>query len=693
MITARGWWFLLVVVGLLSVSVCAGLPVLGVVTLTLLVWFLASLLLFQVRLRLQHGQLVLEREVRDERGPVQSLWQEMSFVVQVQLHNDGVLPTLYLRLVDRVPFGVTKIAGESEIDGTTRPGFPLSLKYHIHCTAPGQARFEGVALHVADLQGFFYARQFLRLPQVYRVLPALADVQGHIPTVKRHNLLPSLGSHRHRRAGSGSELLDLRDYLPGDPPKTIAWKVTARRDRLITKVFESEVPLRCTFFVDTSQSVRVGATGDNALARLVEITASLCQATAGRRDLPGVCLFDEASVTTYLRPARSPRHIVQIMNRLAEAAMLQPASVEVSVESVLPLAYSVAEELYPDLLNRHVNHCPWWLYFWSPRSPATMRLRPLRSRSSREWLWPMLRRGLRASWLWFRQYILYRVLLPVMLLLYWSLPISILIWLLLSQRQPFLPRRLFEIDFLFPALLLLLLYWSLPVWIMILARRTFLFRWFLDERAHYRWRKQLAALLSMRYELGPGGTASLLENEEQLVAYMQRFLAEHQVPYVPPFYGLQGEYLFAAPDKIEVLSRALLHAVARGKDNELFVLLVDLLELEDQLEPLLHAIKVALARHHQVMIVCPWPPGLAVPDPKRQEELEARLLGAPVSDVAELRRLLMQMTALRMQRAYGRLRRTFGKVGVSVLCAAQQDSVQLILNRLERLRRQGWRVR
>ena len=108
--------------------------------------------------------------------------------------------------------------------------------------------------------------------------------------------------------------------MPGDPPKTIAWKVSARRDRLITKEFESEVPVRCTLFVDTSHSVRVRPPGKNALTRLVEIAAAVAQASTGVRDLAGLCLFDEHGVSTYLRPARSQRHLNAMLNILADAA-------------------------------------------------------------------------------------------------------------------------------------------------------------------------------------------------------------------------------------------------------------------------------------------------------------------------------------------------------------------------------------
>ena len=131
--------------------------------------------------------------------------------------------------------------------------------------SPGVLRFEGVKVRVADLHGFFYRRVFLRDPVEFLVLPPLTDDEGRQRATKRFNTLPPPGIHRLRRPGSGSELLDLRDYRPGDPPKMIAWKASARRDRLITKEYESDVPVRCVLFLDTSDGVRLGPPG-NTLA-------------------------------------------------------------------------------------------------------------------------------------------------------------------------------------------------------------------------------------------------------------------------------------------------------------------------------------------------------------------------------------------------------------------------------------------
>jgi uncharacterized protein (DUF58 family) len=621
MLTYRGWWFFVTVVFVLAVSLWTTTSSVSLLCLTLLLWFLGNWLVFQVRTHRIHGRLHTARDLSDDQGPVQSLWVGRTFRVRVRLAADGPAALPFVRIQERVPFGVKRIAGMIHAEGPLSAQTPLEIQYHVHCQAPGRVRFEGLTVQVADMQGFFYHKWFIQGVQHYRVLPALADARGHFPTKKRHNLLPLIGAHRHKRPGSGSELLDLRDYMPGDPPKMIAWKPSARRDRLMTKEFESEVPIRCTLFVDTSASVRVGLPGHNALARLVEIVAALAQANSAARDLTGLCLFDERE-TSYVKPARTPRHILQLFNLLAEVAALTPTTGEVAVNRLLPLAYGLCEEVYPQLLQADVNYYPWWLPLWAPQSASTLRRPPV---SRRAWL-------------------------------------------------PNLEKRL--------------AYWSAAIYQNTLARIN------IAEWKFSRWRKQVAAILAARYRLGAGALPNLLEDDERFVLLMQHFLIEHQVPFDLPLYGPEQQYLFAAPEKIGVLAGALRRAVGRGRDNELFVLMADLLELTDRLEPLLAAVKMAVARHHAVMVLCPWPPGVPPPDRSTREadKREAKFKSA-LSDLVRgnrapdvLHLVLRHTTMQRMHDAYNRVQRTFARVGVPVLCARHDEAVKLVLRRLERLR-------
>ena len=224
--------------------------------------------------------------------------------------------------------------------------------------------------------------------RVYRVCPALVDSKGYSPSTKRHNICRSWAHIAIAGPAAGSELLDFRDYLPGDPPKMIAWKASARRDRLMTKEFESEVPVRCTLFVDVSSSVRVGKAGENVLARLIEIAAAVVQASAAVKDLTGLCIFEERKLRKRSGRRAAPTTSTDILGELTDVADLPLQTEYAALDQLLPLAYALAQETYPDLLDVEVNSFPFWLPWWSPQPGLCTRspLEPKNSARNRELL-------------------------------------------------------------------------------------------------------------------------------------------------------------------------------------------------------------------------------------------------------------------------------------------------------------------
>jgi uncharacterized protein (DUF58 family) len=559
-----------------------------------------------------------------------------------------------------LPFGLSMLDGTNGGEGRLGPGHSLFASYRIRPEHPGKIRFEGARVRLADLHGLFYHVTFLRQVLVLRVLPSLVDAEGKTATSKRFNMLPPPGIHRLHRPGAGSELLDLRDYLAGDPPKTIAWKVSARRDKLITKVYESEVPLCCTLFVDTSQSVRLGPPGGNALTNLVEIASGVAQANVAARDLTGLCLFDEHGARV-LKPARTRRHLVQVYHELAEAAGGQAASGTADVETLLPLAYAFAKEVYPERLDPGVNKVPFWLPFFV-RTPS-------------HWV---TRTGTGGR--------IYRfIVLTLAGFVYWLVALGVLDWAdelyfeitPVGWREEILPPfdymvigHLIYVSLLFPVVILLLRDF-VPLVFSPGARRM------------TRMRKKMSALLSRQYDLGPGGVELLMQDGKRLGHYAERFLVDHQVPHTPELFDRQGRFLFASPEKVQVLASALLRAVGKGHDNELFVLLVDLVELDPrQLEPLMTAVKVALSRHHQVIVVFPWPAGMKLPGRDGPEDRG----GDRFLDLDDLRDYMKRLTARRYHRAFHRVRHDFARLHVPVMCAAAGDPIKLILDRLDRMR-------
>jgi uncharacterized protein (DUF58 family) len=669
--TPRGGWTLFTVGLMLVLGLVSEVPALSVTGLTLLLWFGWEWLNFAVRLRTLRQRLRIEREVIDERGPVTTLWAGRFFTVHVSLSLRGGARLPYIAISDPVPFGVHHDEGKTTADGELSVDSPLEIRYDVWCPLPGVARFEGLRIEMTDLQGFFAHVTFLRDPVILRILPSSLIYKSGGPIVKYQNMLPPPGIHRLHRPGSGGELLDLRDYLPGDPPKTIAWKVSARRDRLVTKEFESEVPVRCTLFLDTSSSVRVPSPpseperrrwkrGSPAyfkpLDRLIDLAAGVIRAGVSIRDLTGLCLFDEHS-SRFVRPERTAAHPNRLYQLLGDAAALSPVADRADPEELAPVAYAFAQEVYPDLLRTEVNVMPWWL--------ALVAAFPRYTRH---------RRGMFDS--------LYRRKATILIWCITILPFSLLVLSILSLVFDWVPgwaRGVLGGLLFFGTPLLVNAGWLIFLFSLLVTGK---------QRRRARWRKRLSALFCLRYGPIHGGIEALMQDDDQYTLYLQRFLAEHQVPCYVPLYDEKGQYLFARPEKVVVLARALVQAAARGRDNELFVILADLLELDSNLDPLLQAVRVALGRHHQVLVVCPWPQG--VPPPEEEKE-RTTLPSADATRDNRLRGLVSGLTARQMHAAYGRMRRTFARLGVQMICAASEESVPLILNRLERIRQMGGR--
>jgi uncharacterized protein (DUF58 family) len=677
LLTPRGWWFLVVVllqVGLgtaLSGMLGNGIAIIG---LTLLAWFLWEWGQFAYRYYFVVPNLIVRRELVDERKAVPVLWAEGEFDVRVRvlLKGPGDLP--YVALADWVPTDAKFREGNEEAIVAIRADRPATIEYRIGCPVPGELRFEGVRARIADRQGFFYHRTLIADGSTYPVLPRLTGAKGKRRGGKRHNIFPPPGVHRLKRTGGGSELLDLRDYIAGDPPKMIAWKASARKDKLITKEFESEVPVRCTLFVDASESTRLG-TKRTKITRLVNLAAGVAEAAVADRDHAGLVVFDETD-SQIMRPKRSRRHVIDMLHLLAKAASRPtPIGPFADANALARLAYPLANELYPDLMHRRSNTTPARM-FWSPPSDY--------------------RRGWWIIPFWLPLIFLFFNYMSRQLFFHFEEPE----WFYRSLMASYSLYQIFgEFTISLPIMGVLIL----KAWLWASGAALIgVIIWFAHGLSGFTepWRserlrrKQLGVLFATMDADAPGVECHYLHDDQVFARRAQRFLAEHHARYPVRLYDARGRYLFLGKPKIDVLVKALNYGVARGRDNELFVLMVDLIDLVDDMEHLVRAVRVAVARHHQVMVIVPWQED--IPDPPREPPTDERIPlrkaerfshGGFRAIADELHRDFVS----HYHRAYFRIRREFGRLGVVVIRADHDEPVQVILDRLDRLRGVGRR--
>lgn len=638
MLTPYGFGLLLLFLTMTAIGLPFGQFQVSLLGLAGLLWVAGSGLWFAIRLEWVARRLVIGRKLDGNAAARATIWTGQAVRVEVTITAPGSWSLPWIRLVDRpspiarlAPARAAAAAGPAvltaapdprEFRGALLAGAPARIEYLAVASAPGRLRFEGVLAEVADVSGMFRAWHFLRQPLDVIVLPTAVQVFDVPRMQKPFHAIPGQGIHRHKKAGTSADLLDLRDYIPGDPPKTIAWKLSARKGSLITKQFESEVPVRCTIFVDATDSVRLGPPGATPLARFVQLAASLAGDLLSNRDPVGLCVIGggEPSVV----PAGlGSRQWYKIVHRLARIAREPARPAAYSIAALVPPAARLARELYPELDQREVQ------------------------RPERTWVGTMF--GV-ARWM------------PI------ASTIATVVFLAQARFLGGMDRDRIV------ALAVLNLFFVLAWWVI---RR----RWQKSDRVAAADRKLLASLFAALEEAGPARVAELLVQDEALAIATQRFLAEHQIAVPRSPYGPTGELLFENPEKLSALARHLLRGMAHGRDNELFILLVDVFGLWDRWEPLLSAIRVATARHHHVVIVAPLPAGVSL------RTLEALPESIPADGAA---RSLEEWTTLvegrRLARGYRRLVAATSRLGVGVICAAPEETVREVLKRVERVR-------
>ena len=127
------------------------------------------------------------------------------------------------------------------------------------------------------------------------------------------------GLHRSPFHGFSVEFVEHRPYMPGDPLKSVDWKVLAKSDRFYVKQYEDETNLRAHLVLDHSASMgyvsKPGALSKLEYARA--LAASLAYLILQQQDGVGLLTFAE-KVERFV-PARARRSHLDVLLRELDA--------------------------------------------------------------------------------------------------------------------------------------------------------------------------------------------------------------------------------------------------------------------------------------------------------------------------------------------------------------------------------------
>lgn len=542
---------------------------LALVSLSMLVWILAAAIYFYARVGFfwRHVQCVRTVHQHDS-GPRKILWVDRLYTMRIKIQpTRGWVPAIAVAR-DLIP---ETLSVPHSLNPTTSIDRKLindaratEITYQCQPLAAGQARFFGIHFQFQDPQGLFLHERVFHEDRSFRILPAYAEVGDPTPRIKRVNALPQHGIHQLRRAGFGGDLLELREYQTGDPPKSIAWKVSARRDRLMTRQYESEVPVRLTIFIDAAQSVYAGLPGRRLIDQSNFLGASVAKAATSVGDAVGLVLCHDEEVFR-LRPGHGDRAFYQILSSIADASKPTKIPNGPFRQELSDLATEVARERFPELFHTKLNRA--------------------------------------------------------------------------------------NISFL------------------IVRPRT---------RKRRRNRIELANVFCELYDLDALETAELIYDDEMFAAMNRRFLTDCDRAWVPPVF--ENPSVETLAPKVGACCRQMAEqltlSVAHAQDNEVYLLLVNLLDNRlidphQEFETLLPAVKIAIARHHRVIVVAGSTTNRR---PGRHLEPELPTSSTDVLERAEV---------VRISRLSQQFARRLRSVGANFAVNGSSDVVKLVMAEAE----------
>jgi uncharacterized protein (DUF58 family) len=198
------------------------------------------------------------------------------------------------------------------------PRARTEFRFRLVAPAAGRLVLHGLAVTLRGPFGLFEVPLYFPNPLAIKVLPrAAATARGGSRVITGSEVERS-GRTLLRRRGGGTELHEIRDLMPGDPFKSIAWKASARAGKLLVKEVEREVQETRWIIVDVSGTMRGGAPGSRKLDFAIEAAAAGARHALDQGDRVGLITID-GRVLAHIAPGDGSAHMLRIYEALLGA--------------------------------------------------------------------------------------------------------------------------------------------------------------------------------------------------------------------------------------------------------------------------------------------------------------------------------------------------------------------------------------
>nr|WP_092677438.1 DUF58 domain-containing protein [Hymenobacter arizonensis] len=201
-----------------------------------------------------------------------------------------------------------------------KPGETQIINYQLRPTKRGEYHFGAINIYAASPLALVRRRFRYDQDRTVPVYPSFLQMRQY-ELLAIHNRLTEVGVKRIRRVGHSLEFEQIRPYVPGDDPRSINWKATARRagtgvaDELVVNHFQDERAQQVYCLIDKGRVMRMPFEGLSLLDYAINATLVVSNIALLKHDKAGLLTFSNRPGAT-LAADRRPGHLLKLLEIL-----------------------------------------------------------------------------------------------------------------------------------------------------------------------------------------------------------------------------------------------------------------------------------------------------------------------------------------------------------------------------------------
>lgn len=236
------------------------------------------ILLYRVRRGLAGTRHTPERLSNgDENNIVVELRNYYSFAVSIQV-------------IDEIPFQFQR--RDLHFDLNLQPFEQRKLRYSLRPVKRGEYSFGAMRVFVQSPLGLIVRRFSFSIDTMVPVYPSYLQMR-HYELLAIHNRLTRTGIKKIRKIGQNREFELIKDYVSGDDIRTINWKATARRSRLMVNQYQDERSQQVFSLIDKGRLMQMPFQGMSLLDYAINATLVISNIAIRKFDKAGLITFQD----------------------------------------------------------------------------------------------------------------------------------------------------------------------------------------------------------------------------------------------------------------------------------------------------------------------------------------------------------------------------------------------------------------